>query len=48
MWLSDYNTNISVPLLHMMSQVDTLTEHHILCMCHPNTMNNIQQLKNVT
>ena len=28
MWLSHYNTNISVPLLHMMSQVDTLTKHH--------------------
>ena len=34
MWLSDHNTIIFIPLLHMMSQVDTLTEHHILCMCH--------------
>ena len=36
MWLSDHNTNIFIPLLHM-SQVDTLTEHHT-------TMNIIQQL----
>ena len=28
MWLSDNNTNVFDPLLHMMSQVDTLTEHH--------------------
>ena len=33
MWLSDHNTMIFIPLLHMMSQVDTLTEHHTTVAC---------------
>ena len=45
MWLSDYNTNIFIPLLHMMSQVDTSTEIHTnMHVASTTTMNIIQQL----